>query len=66
MSDRIRLTIGADGPAGDAIRAHAGLVAAETLAVSLDVRPSGEVGGDSQPTGDGLVTVVITKETAAG
>jgi isoleucyl-tRNA synthetase len=66
VSDRIRLTIGADGTVGDAIRAHAGLVAAETLAMSLDVRPADEVGGDPQPTGDGPVTVAVTKEMAAG
>ena len=33
VSDRIRLTIGADGAVADAVRAHAGFVAAETLAV---------------------------------
>ena len=32
VSDRIRLTIGADGAVADAVRAHAGFVAAETLA----------------------------------
>ena len=62
VSDRIRLTIGADGEVADAVRAHAGLVAAETLTVSLDVRPADEVGGDPQPTGDGLVKVTVTKE----
>jgi isoleucyl-tRNA synthetase len=62
VSDRIRLTIGADGALAGAVRAHAGFVAAETLAVSLDVRPAGEVGGDPQPAGDGLVTVVVTKD----
>jgi isoleucyl-tRNA synthetase len=63
VSDRIRLTVGADGATADAIRAHAGMVAAETLAVSLDVRPPGEVPGDPQPAGDGLVRVTVTKET---
>jgi len=62
VSDRIRLTVGADGAAGDAVRAHAALVAAETLAVSLDVRPAGEVSGDPQPVGDGLVTVSLTRD----
>ncbi len=65
VSDRIRLAIGADGAVADAVRAHAGFVAAETLAVSLDVRPAGEVDAEPQPAGDGLVKVVLTKETAA-
>jgi isoleucyl-tRNA synthetase len=62
VSDRIRLTIGADGAAGDAIRAHAGMVAAETLAVSLDLLSAGEVAGEPQPAGDGLVTVALTRQ----
>ncbi len=62
VSDRIRLTIGADGAVADAIRAHAGFVAAETLAVSLDVRPAGEVGGEPQPAGDGTLTVSLARE----
>ena len=66
VSDRIRLTIGADGALAGAVRAHAGFVASETLAVSLDVRPAGEVGGEPQPAGDGVVTVALTRETAAG
>jgi len=65
VSDRIRLTIGAEGAVADAVRAHAGFVAAETLAVSLDVRPPGEVGADPQPAGDGLVRINVTKETSA-
>jgi isoleucyl-tRNA synthetase len=65
VSDRIRLTIGAEGAVADAVRAHAGFVAAETLAVSLDVRPPGEVGADPQPAGGGLVRITVTKETAA-
>jgi isoleucyl-tRNA synthetase len=62
VSDRIRLVIGADGALADAVRAHAGFVAAETLAVSVDVRPAGEVDGDPQPAGDGVVTVAVTKK----
>src|SRR5580692_11071150 len=65
VSDRIRLTIGADGALAGAVRAHAGFVAEETLAVSLDVRPVGEVDAEPQPAGDGLVKVIVTKETAA-
>jgi hypothetical protein len=37
-------------------------VASETLAVSLDVRPAGEVDADPQPAGDGLVKVAVAKE----
>jgi isoleucyl-tRNA synthetase len=66
VSDRIRLVIGADGGVADAIRAHAEFVAAETLAVQLDVRPSGEVAADPQPAGDGTVRVSLTREAAAG
>ena len=62
VSDRIRLTVGADGAVAAAIRAHAGFVAAETLAVSLDVRPAEEVDGEPQPAGDGSVTIAVTKE----
>jgi len=62
VSDRIRLTIGADGAVADAVRAHAGFVAAETLAVSLDVRPAGEVDADLQPAGDGAVKVALVRE----
>ena len=49
VSDRIRLTIGADGAVAEAIRAHAGFVTAETLAVSLDVRPAGDVHASRSP-----------------
>jgi isoleucyl-tRNA synthetase len=49
VSDRIRLTVGADGAVADAVRAHAAFVTAETLATTLDVRPAAEVAGDSHP-----------------
>jgi isoleucyl-tRNA synthetase len=62
VSDRIRLTIGADGALADAVREHAGFVASETLAVSLDVRPASEVDANPQPAGDGLVKVAVAKE----
>jgi isoleucyl-tRNA synthetase len=65
VSDRIRLTIGADGALAGAVRAHAGFVAEETLAVSLAVRPAREVDAEPQPAGDGAVKVILTKETAA-
>jgi isoleucyl-tRNA synthetase len=65
VSDRIRLVAGADGAVAEAIRAHAGFVAAETLAVSLDVRPADEVGAAPQAAGDGLVKVTVTREVSA-
>jgi isoleucyl-tRNA synthetase len=61
VSDRIRLTIGADGEVAGAVRAHAAFVAAETLAVSLDVRPVAEVDAGPQPVGDGQVTISLTR-----
>jgi isoleucyl-tRNA synthetase len=61
VSDRIRLVVGADGALAAAVRAHAGFVTTETLAVSLDLRPAGEVGGEPQPAGDGRVTVGVTR-----
>jgi isoleucyl-tRNA synthetase len=61
VSDRIRLTIGADGAVADAVRAHAGFVAAETLAVDLAVHPSAEVAGDPQPVADAAVSVALAR-----
>jgi isoleucyl-tRNA synthetase len=51
VSDRIRLTIGASGAVGDAVRAHAGFLAAETLAVGLDLRSPDEVPGPEHSLG---------------
>ncbi|MGH3170719.1 MAG: class I tRNA ligase family protein, partial [Trebonia sp.] len=53
VSDRITLTLGADGEAADAVRAHEAFIAAETLATSLAVVPAAELTGASQPVGDG-------------
>jgi isoleucyl-tRNA synthetase len=61
VSDRIRLTIGADGPVADAVRAHAGFVTAETLALSLDVRPLAQLDSAPQPAGDAQVKVTLTR-----
>ncbi|HEY3647948.1 MAG TPA: DUF5915 domain-containing protein, partial [Streptosporangiaceae bacterium] len=65
VSDRIRLDIGADGAVADAVRAHAGFIAAETLAVGLEVRPAAEVGGDPHPvallTTSAAVTVALAR-----
>jgi isoleucyl-tRNA synthetase len=61
VSDRIQLTIGADGAVAEAVRAHAGFVAAETLAVDLAVRPCAEVPGDPQPVADATVSVALAR-----
>jgi isoleucyl-tRNA synthetase len=61
VSDRIRLDIGADGAVADAVRAHAGFLAAETLAVGLEVRPAAEVGGDPHPVAGAAVTVALAR-----
>ena len=61
VSDRIRLTIGADGAVAEAVRAHAGFVAAETLAVDLAVRPSAELPGDPHPVAGGTVSVALAR-----
>jgi isoleucyl-tRNA synthetase len=65
VSDRIALTVGADGAVADAIRMHAAFLAGETLAVDTDVRPAGEVDAPPLPVGDGgSVRVRLTR--AAG
>jgi isoleucyl-tRNA synthetase len=61
VSDRIRLTIGADGAVADAIRAHAGFVAAETLAVDLEVRPSADLSTNPCPLADATVKLALTR-----
>ena len=66
VSDRIRLTIGADGAVADAVRAHAGFVAAETLAVDLAVRPSAELGTDPHPLADATVKLALTRVSLPG
>jgi isoleucyl-tRNA synthetase len=61
VSDRIRLVVGADGAVADAVRAHAGFVAAETLAVALDVRAASDVDAEPRPAGDGVVKVAVAR-----
>jgi isoleucyl-tRNA synthetase len=61
VSDRIRLTVGADSGVADAVRAHADFIAHETLAVGVTVLPVAEVDAPAQPVGDGAaVNVAIT------
>ncbi len=60
VSDRIKLTIGADGAVADAIRAHADFVAGETLAIGLAVVPAASVEATEQAVADGgSVRVVV-------
>jgi isoleucyl-tRNA synthetase len=61
VTDRIRLTLGADGAVADAVRAHSAFIAGETLAVDLTVVPAADVDAPSQPVGDGgSVRVKVT------
>jgi len=54
VSDRIALVVGAEGSVADAVRAHAGFIAGETLATSLAVVGAAEVVEvAAQPVGDG-------------
>jgi isoleucyl-tRNA synthetase len=62
VSDRIALTVGADGAVADAVRAHAAFIAGETLATELTVVPAAEVTTVPQPVGDGgEVRVTLAK-----
>jgi isoleucyl-tRNA synthetase len=64
VSDRIRLTLGADGAVADAIRAHTAFIANETLAVDVAVVPLAEAHAPAQPVGDGGVVTVATSRVA--
>jgi isoleucyl-tRNA synthetase len=62
VSDRIVVTVGADGAVAAAVSAHEAFIAAETLATSLTVVPAAEVIAAPQPVGDGgEVRVGITR-----
>jgi len=61
VSDRIRLTIGAGSPLAQAIEAHASFIAAETLAVALDVQPLDEVEAPAHPAGDAEIKVALAR-----
>jgi isoleucyl-tRNA synthetase len=53
VSDRIRLTLGADGAVADAVRTHADFIAGETLAVEVAVMPEVDVDAPAQAVADG-------------
>ncbi len=60
VTDRITVTVGADGLVADAVRAHADFIAGETLATGLQVVPAADVDAPAQPAGDGgSVRVVV-------
>jgi isoleucyl-tRNA synthetase len=65
VTDRITLTIGADGAVADAVRAHAEFIAGETLAAGLAVRPAAEMDAPAASVGDGgTVGVTVTRVTS--
>ena len=66
VSDRIRLTIGADSAVAGAVRAHAGFVAAETLAVALEARPPGKLNTAPHPLADTVIKLALTREPGDG
>jgi isoleucyl-tRNA synthetase len=54
VSDRIALTVGADGAVAEAVRTHLEFVAGETLALELVIVAAAELTGSApQPVGDG-------------
>ena len=63
VSDRIRLTVGADGPVAGAIRTHAEFVAGETLAVDLEVRPYAELGTDPHPLPSAAIRLTLVPQS---
>ncbi len=61
VSDRIRLTVGADGDVADAVRTHSAFIARETLAVELEV--AADLDAPAKPLGDGR-TLKVAVEVA--
>ena len=62
VSDRISLTVGADGQVADAVRTHADFIAGETLASDVTIVPLAEVTAVPQPVGDGgEVRIAVAK-----
>ncbi|HYK27499.1 MAG TPA: DUF5915 domain-containing protein, partial [Streptosporangiaceae bacterium] len=53
VSDRIKLTMGAEGAVADAVRTHSKFIVSETLALQLDVLSLADVSGTAQSVGDG-------------
>ncbi len=61
VTDRIVLTLGADGEVAAAIGAHEAFIAGETLAAKLTVAPAAEVTAPDQPVGGGAVRVHLDR-----
>ncbi len=62
VTDRIALTIGAEGAVADAVRTHSAFVSGETLATELLVVAASEIAGPDLPAGDGgSVRVILTR-----
>ncbi len=61
VTDRITPTIGAEGAVADAVHAHAELIAGETLAAGMTVRPTAEMDAAAHPVGDGGSVAVTVK-----
>ena len=59
VTDRITLTVGADGTVADAVRTHADFIAGETLAVHVQVAAAASVAAEPQPVGDGGTVRVL-------
>jgi isoleucyl-tRNA synthetase len=67
VTDRITLTVGADGLVADAVRMHADFIAGETLATGLRVVPAADVDAPAQPAGDGgSVRAVVAAASGDG
>jgi isoleucyl-tRNA synthetase len=63
VSDRIRLTLGADAAAAGAIGTHAAFISAETLAVTLEIRPLADVAAAPHPLPGSTLKVALTPDT---
>jgi isoleucyl-tRNA synthetase len=68
VSDRIRLTVGADGDVADAVRAHTVFIGRETLAVDLIVVPLDAADAPAAAVSDGgwIKVIVAVVPAAAG
>jgi isoleucyl-tRNA synthetase len=63
LSDRVRLSLGAQGELAEALREHDATIRAEVLAVAVDI--SEDVEGEALEVGDGLVMTVVMEVAPA-
>jgi isoleucyl-tRNA synthetase len=61
VSDRIRLTLGADATTAEAIQTHSPFISAETLAVTLQIRPLADLDAPPHPLTNGTLKVALTR-----